>query len=125
MRTQSTTRAQCTGWRSQMARPRATFRWLVTKARTPCWISMNTITKGEKALVVIRPEPPFLSIFQGAVTRDGSMAVLLKEEDLPPPIPKPTEVSRQGSCSWWRRGGVDLSLKTPAHRLGGTRTESI
>ena len=69
-------------------------------------------TKGEKALVAIRPKPAFLPIFQVAVTREGSLVVLLNEKDLPQPLPEPTEAGLHGPCSWWRRGGgVDLSLK--------------
>ena len=69
-------------------------------------------TKGEKALVAIKPNPAFVPIFQVAVTRARSQVVLLKEEDLPPSLPESTEAGLSTPCSWWRRGEVELHLDT-------------
>jgi hypothetical protein len=66
--------------------------------------------KGEKALGAITPKPTFLSIFQVAITREGSLVLMLNEKDLPPSIPG-SAADPLGPCSWWRRGGVDLPLK--------------
>ena len=72
-------------------------------------------TKGEKALVAIKPKPAFLPIFQVAVTREGSLVVLLNEKDLPQPLPEPTEAGLHDPCSWWRRGGVEPPVQKAPH----------
>ncbi len=54
-------------------------------------------------------------IFQVAVTREGSDVVLLKEEDLPPSLPDPSEAGPSTPCSWWRRGGVEPPVQKTPH----------
>ena len=50
-----------------------------------------------KAMVLIRPNPAFLPLFEIATTREGSEVVLIKEK--PPGGPEATD-----PCFWWRRG---------------------
>ena len=78
-------------------------------------------TKGEKALVAIKPKPAFVPIFQVAVTREGSQVILLREEDLPPSLPVSTEAGLSTPCSWWRRGG---SGARPDYKAGGAAPRS-
>ena len=74
---------------------------------------VNIDAKDEKRVVAIKPKPAFRPVFQVATTRAGSDVVLIHEEDLD----KPNQPPRGGheadgiSCSWWRRGRVELPLK--------------
>jgi hypothetical protein len=65
-------------------------------------------TVEEKAIVALKPKPAFQALFQIATTREGSSLVLIKEI-LPELQGKPDE---SASCSWWRRGRVDLHRDT-------------
>ena len=57
-----------------------------------------------KAIVVIRPKPAFMPLFEMATTRDGSEVILIKEK--PPGGPEATD-----PCFWWRRGRVELPVQ--------------
>ena len=66
----------------------------------------------ENAIVAIRPKAPFKPVFQVATTREGSEVALVHDSegafensDQPPPGGYGAEVD---SCSWWRRGRVEL-----------------
>jgi len=54
-------------------------------------------TVEEKAVVAIRSKPAFRPLFEVATTRQGSDVILIKE---------PPEAA--DSCSWWKRGRVEL-----------------
>ena len=60
-------------------------------------------TVEEQAIVAIRPKPAFQPLFEIATTREGSDVVLIKE-----PPPAASEPEAADSCSWWRRGRVEL-----------------
>ena len=67
-------------------------------------------TVEERRVVAIRPRPAFRPLFEIATTRAGSGIVLVSEKDpgnadQPPPGGYGTEAD---SCSWWRRGRVEL-----------------
>ena len=64
----------------------------------------------ERSIVAIRPRPAFRPLFEIATTREGSGIVLVNERDLkkanqPPPHGHEADAN---SCSWWRRGRVEL-----------------
>jgi len=59
--------------------------------------------KEDKAVVAVKPKPPFRPIFEVATTRQNSDVILLKE---PPELHDP-----EALCLWWRRGRVELPLK--------------
>ena len=63
--------------------------------------------KGEKAVVAVSPKPPFKPVFRITTTRDGSGVVLVNDMSEPP---KP-EALTDLSCSWWRRGRVELPVQ--------------
>jgi len=60
-------------------------------------------TVKEKSVVAIRPTPAFRPIFEVATTREGSGIALINQT---PQIRNEAEASE--SCSWWRRGRVEL-----------------
>ena len=60
-------------------------------------------TVEEKSVVAIRPKPAFRPIFEVATTRAGSRIALINEP--PPDYESPEAIP---SCSWWRRGRVEL-----------------
>ena len=67
-------------------------------------------TVEERSIVAIRPRPAFRPLFEIATTREGSGIVLVNERDLkkanqPPPHGHEADAN---SCSWWRRGRVEL-----------------
>ena len=69
-------------------------------------------TVEERRIVAIRPKPAFRPLFEIATTRAGSGIVLVSEKDpenadQPPPGGYGTEAE---SCSWWRRGRVELPV---------------
>ena len=68
----------------------------------------------DKAVVAVSPKPPFKPVFRVATTRAGSGVVLVN--DMPEP-PKP-EALTDLSCSWWRRGRVELALVKGGGILG-------
>ena len=59
-----------------------------------------------KAIVAFRPKPAFIPLFLVASTREDSGVVLIT--DTPPDLKDP---EASDSCSWWRRGGVELYLE--------------
>ena len=69
-------------------------------------LGMNAVyvdARKEKAVIAIRPKPAFKALFEIATTRKGSGIVLITTT--PPDFFSP-EASI--SCSWWRRGRVEL-----------------
>ena len=70
-------------------------------------------TVEERRIVAIRPKPAFRPLFEIATTRTGSGIVLVSERglenaDQPPPGGYGVEAD---SCSWWRRGRVELPVQ--------------
>ena len=61
--------------------------------------------KEEKRIVAIKPKPAFRPLFEVATTREGSGVVLINET--PPGHRNP----KASSCSWWRRGRVELPVQ--------------
>ena len=66
-------------------------------------------------LCVDKPKVPFRPVFEVATTREGSEVVLVHDPqaepriaDQPPPGGHRLEAD---SCSWWRRGRVELHLE--------------
>ena len=68
--------------------------------------------RDEKRIVTIKPKAPFKPVFQVATTREGSGIVLVHDPDAEPQTadqPPPGGQEADGvSCSWWRRGRVEL-----------------
>ena len=66
----------------------------------------------ENAIVAIRPKAPFKPVFQVATTREGSEVALVHDRQAEPQIadqPPPGGYgAKADSCSWWRRGRVEL-----------------
>jgi hypothetical protein len=67
-------------------------------------------TVEERRIVAIRPRPAFRPLFEIATTREESGIVLVNEGDLekanqPPPHGHEADAM---TCSWWRRGRVEL-----------------
>jgi len=60
-------------------------------------------TVEEKSVVAIRPKPAFRPIFEVATTRAGSGIALINQTPQTQDEPEASE-----SCSWWRRGRVEL-----------------
>ena len=60
-------------------------------------------SKVDKAIVAIKPKPPFRPIFEVATTKTESEVMLIKE---PPELHDP-----EARCFWWRRRRVELPLK--------------
>ena len=60
----------------------------------------------EKSVVAIQPKPAFRPLFEIATTRKGSDVVLTNEA--PPDSDSP---EAPDSCSWWRRGRVELPVQ--------------
>ena len=63
-------------------------------------------TVEEKTVVAIRPRPAFRPLFEIATTRAGSGVVLINE-----PPQTNNEPGAAESCSWWRRGRVELPIE--------------
>lgn len=57
--------------------------------------------KQTRSIVDLKPKPPFVPIFQVAVTREGSGILIIKNESSKKSL-------RTRQCSWWRRGRLDL-----------------
>ena len=65
--------------------------------------SVYVDTAEEKSVVAIRPRPAFRPIFEVATAREGSGIALINQ------TPQTQEESGASeSCSWWRRGRVEL-----------------
>jgi len=62
--------------------------------------------------VAIRPKPAFHPIFEVAITRKGSGIALINQTPQTQDEPEASE-----SCSWWRRGRVELPVQKSS-RLG-------
>ena len=69
----------------------------------------------ENAIVAITPKAPFKPVFEVATTRQGSDVALVHDPqaepriaDQPPPHGHGLEAD---SCSWWRRGRVELPVQ--------------
>ena len=65
----------------------------------------------ENIIVAIKPKAPFKPVFEVATTRKGSEVVLVHDPDVAPRIPnQPPPIGQEAdeSCSWWRRGRVEL-----------------
>ena len=77
--------------------------------------------RDEKRIVAIKPKAPFKPVFQVATTREGSGVALVHDPDAEPRTsdqPPPGGQEADGvSCSWWRRGRVELPVQE-ALRLG-------
>jgi hypothetical protein len=57
----------------------------------------------DKRIVAIKPKPPFRPVFQVATTRECSGIILINEP--------PEDTPEARSCSWWRRGRVELPVQ--------------
>ena len=71
--------------------------------------------KDERRIVAVRPKAPFQAVFQVATTREGSEVALVHDSEgafqnagQPPSGGYGAEAD---SCSWWRRGRVDLPVQ--------------
>ncbi len=69
--------------------------------------AVHVDTVKEKSVVAIRPKPAFRPIFEVATTREGSGIALINQTPRTQDEPEASE-----SCSWWRRGRVELH-RTP------------
>jgi len=71
--------------------------------------------KVDKRVVAIKPKAPFRPIFEVATTKEGSGVVLVKEPREVPSeteqLPQEDEEAATLSCSWWRRGRVELPVQ--------------
>ncbi len=69
----------------------------------------------ENMIVAIKPKAPFKPVFEVATTRKGSEVVLVHDTEVEPQIagqpPPHGDGLEADSCSWWRRGRVELHLK--------------
>ena len=74
-------------------------------------------TVDEKSIVAIRPKPAFRPLLEIATMRAGSGIVLVHDrvgESETANQPPPGGQEADESCSWWRRGRVELPVqKTP------------
>ncbi len=59
--------------------------------------------KDSRSIVGIKPKPPFREVFRVATAREGSGISFLTDQT---PAFRPGAESV--SCSWWRRGRVEL-----------------
>ena len=63
----------------------------------------------ERRIVRIRPKPAFRPLFQIATTRADSGVVLANPDiQFGEASPLTEDATETGSCSWWRRGRVEL-----------------
>ena len=71
--------------------------------------------KDERTVVAIKPKPAFRPVSQVATTKAGSDVALIHDEDPDKPNqPAPGGHEADGiSCSWWRRGRVELQHTLP------------
>ena len=69
-------------------------------------------TVDERRIVAIRPRPAFRPLFEIATTREGSGIVLVSQNDAEEAgQPPPNGLEADDSCSWWRRGRVELPVQ--------------
>ena len=68
--------------------------------------AVHVDTVKEKSVVAIPPKPAFRPIFAVATTREGSGIALINQTPQTQGEPEASE-----SCSWWRRGRVELGPK--------------
>ncbi len=67
---------------------------------------VELIERGERASVGLQPKPAFRPLFEKATAREGSDVALIKEPPQAENVPEATD-----SCSWWRRGRVELPVQ--------------
>ena len=67
-------------------------------------------SKEEKRIVAVKPKPAFKAKFQIADTLEDSGIILLKNENNAEASEATSDATETDSCSWWRRGMVDLLL---------------
>ena len=67
--------------------------------------AVHVDTVKEKSVVAIRPKPAFRPIFEVATTREGSGIALINQTPRTQDEPEASE-----SCSWWRRGRLQLLI---------------
>ena len=73
-------------------------------------------TVEERRIVVVRPRPAFGPLFGVATTRDDSGIILVSKRDLGNANqPAPGGQQADESCSWWRRGRVEVYFE---HGIG-------
>ena len=68
-------------------------------------------TVDERRIVAIRPKPAFRPLLEIATMREGSGIMLVQEateEAEKPNQPPARRAEADDSCSWWRRGRVEL-----------------
>ena len=69
----------------------------------------------ENMIVAIKPKAPFKPVFEVATTREGSEVVLIHDGEVEPRITDQPPPHGHGleaeSCSWWRRGRVELPVQ--------------
>ena len=74
----------------------------------------------QNMIVAIKPKAPFKPVFSVATTREGSDVVLVHDTDAKPQITDQPPPHGQGaeadSCSWWRRGRVELPVQEASAR---------
>ena len=68
--------------------------------------AVHVDTVKENSVVAIPPKPAFRPIFAVATTREGSGIALINQTPQTQDEPEASE-----SCSWWRRGRVELALE--------------
>ena len=77
--------------------------------------------KDSRSIVAIKPKPPFRDVFRLATAREGSGISFLADQ---PPAFRPGAESV--SCSWWRRGRVELGGEhETAPKTSGDRSDLI
>ena len=64
----------------------------------------------ENMIVAVKPKAPFKPVFSVATTKEGSEVVLVHDPEANPQIADqpPPDGLEADSCSWWRRGRVEL-----------------
>ena len=67
----------------------------------------------ENMIVAVKPKAPFKPVFSVATTKEGSEVVLVHDPEANPQIADqpPPDGLEADSCSWWRRGRVELPVQ--------------
>ena len=69
----------------------------------------------ENMIVAIKPKAPFKPVFGGETTRGGSDVALVHDREVEPRIEHQPPPHGHGleaeTCSWWRRGRVELPVQ--------------
>ena len=80
----------------------------------------------ENMIVAVKPKAPFKPVFSVATTKEGSEVVLVHDPEAksrianqPPPDGQEADAD---SCSWWRRGRVELATYSLVVPLLADRT---